>query len=207
MKRSQSINLDRMRHGVKQLCRPNKLYLAVSVALGLVACSPSPNNATMVFDSIEQCVKNNFSSSVCSTHYENALMQHQKNKPKYESQRYCEEEFRRCESNDNGTWSPYFDGFVLEQSNCNTNESGQCYRSSSSYFFIGAFGSRGWYDGNGSYHGRESGANSKRKGRVENHKATTRTMSRGGFGSTAVAKSSWGSQKSRSKSRSFGWGG
>ncbi len=197
-KRSEHIDLGRMR---KQfVAKPVALSVA---AIFLSACGDS-QEAT-VYANPDECIKNNPDFvQECKTAYEEALAEAQRTGPKYNTMGDCESEFGRnqcypVQQQSGSFFMPFMAGYMLSNLLSPNRYSYQPLFTSYSpyspyrYRWIGA----GGYD---------YGDIRKRNYRVDpdafKPKPTvTKTMKRGGFGSTVRAKSSWG------KSSSKGWGG
>jgi uncharacterized protein YgiB involved in biofilm formation len=198
-KRSQSINLSRMRKSFS--VKPLALGMA---AIFLSACGDKQDAA--VFTSVDDCTKANpESAQQCKTAYEDALKDAERTGPKYNSQRDCESEFgaNQCNYVQRGSSSffmPFMAGYMLSN-----------LMSPRGYYSRPMFTS---YSRNSSYRNRWVGAdgydfgdNRRRTMRVSEKAlkpkpTVSKTMSRGGFGSSVRAKSSWGSS-----SKKGGWGG
>lgn len=205
MKRSKRINIEAMRKA--PVLRPS--VLAVSVALVLSGCS-SQEPAT-VYQSVEQCTAENPGHEMdCELAYEKALAEAERTGPRYRTRSDCESEFsaNQCIQSSSGGWfMPAMAGFLI----------GRSFYSQPGYvptpiYTSSSYRSRvagGWYGADGTYYGSSSNRHTRVSPDTFKPKpAVTRTMSRGGFGSKAAAKSSWSSSRSSSsRSGSRGWGG
>lgn len=211
MKRSTSINLTAMQ---KQTARP--LSVAVAASLSLTGCSDSQE--AVIYKSIEECAtKNPGQEETCKMAYENSEKEAERTAPKYRSQRDCEYDFGydQCHKPaSSSVFMPLMGGFMLGQ--MMNNSPARCgmttpfsyqynYCRSSPVFTSYSRRSRYYGDWIGA-DGRDYGSRYNSKVRAnsksfEKKPTIRRTMSRGGFGSRAAAKSSW------SGGRSSGWGG
>lgn len=217
MKRSKSINLDRMRKS-----NPSLMIKPLAIAIttsALVACSNNSREANL-FRTVDQC-KAEFPNSEqeCLAAYEKAQAEAYRTGPKYSSITDCEAEFGEynCSpyrSSSGQNWIvPLMGGFLFAKA----TESSTGYYSSPMYTSYNRrspfYGN--WTTSDGSIYSRNS-----RNGKVVVNQETfkskptvTKTMSRGGFGSVVSAKSKWGGSsksswgsKSGSSSKG-GWGG
>jgi uncharacterized protein YgiB involved in biofilm formation len=198
-KRSKSINLT----GMRKSFSVKPLALGVT-AIFLSACGDKQEAA--VFTSVNDCTDTHPEfAEKCKTAYEDALREAQRTGPKYNSQRDCESEFgnNRCNvvRNESGSFfMPFMAGYMLSN-----------LMSPRGYYSQPMFSSNAR---NSSYRNRWVGAdgydfgdNRRRSMRVSENSlkpkpTVTKTMSRGGFGSSVRAKSSWGSSTKKG-----GWGG
>jgi uncharacterized protein YgiB involved in biofilm formation len=198
-KRSKSINLT----GMRKSFSVKPLALGVT-AIFLSACGDKQEAA--VFTSVNDCTDSHPEfAEKCKTAYEDALREAQRTGPKYNSQRDCESEFgnNRCNvvRNESGSFfMPFMAGYMLSN-----------LMSPRGYYSQPMFSSNAR---NSSYRNRWVGAdgydfgdNRRRSMRVSENSlkpkpTVTKTMSRGGFGSSVRAKSSWGSSTKKG-----GWGG
>lgn len=202
MKRSQSINLNRMRKTSKRfLFKP----LTLAITATLVACSDSQD--AKVYQDAEHCKEDNPSlTQQCEAAYQKALAESASSGPKYNSQRDCSVDFGRDNcvpytSPQGQNWFiPAMAGFMFSQMiNRNDYHYAPLY---TSYSRRSPFYDR-WTTVDGNVYGRKRYGSLKVDKKVFNPKPkVTRTISRGGFGSTVSAKSRWGGKSSRSS-----WGG
>lgn len=197
-KRSSNINLSKMRKAFSY--KP----LAIGVtSVMLAACSGGRQEAT-VFKNADEC-KNVMPDMAqkCETAYEGALAEAAKTAPKYNTRNDCEYEFgaNQCQtfrSNGSSFFMPLMAGYMVGNLLAPRPYYQPMFTSHSRYSphrynWIGA-------------DGHNFGDSSKRKLSVrpsafDKKPAVTRTISRGGFGSSVRAKSAWGSKSSK------GWGG
>ncbi|TDO98257.1 DUF1190 domain-containing protein [Marinomonas balearica] len=200
MKRSQYIDLDKMRKAKPKTLSFRPLTLAIA-SITLAACS-QPDEEVKIVASVDDCKANtSLTLEQCEVAYKQALEEAVRTGPRYGSQRQCEEDFGydQCvRPQSSGFFMPMFTGFMIGNMLSNrsyTYNPVYQYRNSGSYRnrLMTADGTVVGMPGKRSYHVPPSTLKPKPK--------VTRTVSRGGFGSVASAKSSWGGGKSK------GWGG
>lgn len=205
MKRSKSIDIARMR---KQAGKTVKPLAAVVTAGSLVACGGgSSTKEAEIFVDADHCKDANpHLVQECDVAYEEALKTAAESGPKYTSRNSCESEFgnNNCHSYQNGSsnwFVPFMAGYIFSEviDSVSDRRGAPLYTSYSPYSHY----SNRWVTVDGWDYGR------KRYGSVRVSKKTfdkkpkvTKTMSRGGFGSKAATKSSWGGSSSKSS-----WGG
>ncbi|GAC10775.1 DUF1190 family protein [Paraglaciecola chathamensis] len=200
-KRSSNINLASMRKGFS--VKPLALGIA---AVMLSRCGEETEKAT-VYTSVDDCTNQNpGQEELCKTAYQDALDEAQRTGPKYASRQICEEEFGANQCNYTRTESgsffmPFMAGYMLSNllspRGYNTQPMFTSYSPYSSY-------RHRWMGADGSDYGdyRRRNMNVSKKA-FKSKPSVSKTMSRGGFGSSVRAKSSWGS----SSRKSSGWGG
>lgn len=199
-KRSKHINLRRMRKAFA--LKP----LAVGVAgVMLSACSDDRQDAR-IYTSLDECkIDNPDAIAQCDAAYQTALDEAARTSPRYTTENDCEHEFgaNQCQyvnNNQGSFFMPFMAGFMVSQLLSPSRYYSQpLYTSYSPY---SSYRSR-WVTADGYVF---DGDIRKRNYRVrpdafKPKPTVTRTMSRGGFGSSVRAKSSWGSS-----SRSGSWG-
>ncbi len=204
MKRTKSINLGRMRKTTDRLSlKPISLAIA---SITLAACSDT-RQASVFRDANECSFQNPGLEEECQIAYEEALKDASDTAPKYQSRRECEAEFgnNACtnyNASSGSMFMPAMAGFMfaraLDRNRYNHSPVFTSYNSRSPFYgdWVTADGYR--YGSN--RHSTITVGNKAFKPKPK----VTRTMSRGGFGSTVSAKSSWGGKKSSFKG---GWGG
>lgn len=200
MKRTRYINLERMRKASIGRFAARPLALGVAAA-ALVGCAPKEE--VKVVKSVEDCVDNTrLDEQQCEAAYKKALIEAERTGPKFRSERLCESEFDNCQQTGGGMWMPLMTGFMVASMLDNRDRHygyyNPVYRYSkphSNYYnrLMTADGEVIGRYGRSSYTVDRSSTRPK--------PTVTRTVSRGGFGSVASAKSSWGG------GRSGGWGG
>lgn len=183
--------------------RPIRLKpLAALIATLFVGCSARQD--AQVVASVPDCANNTkLTLQECEAAYQKALAASEKTAPKYATENQCEAEFGadQCTKGRTGSFMPFMTGFLV---------------SSLLDFSRNYFNPVYQYRGPGAAHGRIMtphgqilGPAGHRRYKVRNETLTKpiptvqRTVSRGGFGSQAAAKSNWGG----SSRRSGGWGG
>lgn len=199
-KRSNNINLPSMR----KYFSPKPLAISLT-SVFLTACADESSNST-VYTNVNECINENpEATEQCNLAYEKAVEEAQRTAPKYSTQKDCEYDFGadRCQTYQSGGSSffmPFMAGYMLSNLMSPNRYSQPMFISSSPYSryryrWIGADG----YD-----YGDLRKRNFRTSSRSYKPKPTvSRTIKRGGFGSSVRAKSSWGSSKSSSRS----WGG
>ena len=202
MKRSKHINLDIMRKGAGRLFAMRPLAVAITAAT-LSACGGEEK--VVIVKTVEECsAKSQMTLLECEAAYEQAQAEAERTGPKYNSRNSCESEFgvNQCRQSSGGSFMPFMTGFMISQLLSNRNDRGYYNpvyhysnpRSSYSNRIMTADGTIVGKPGQSSY--------TVNKSSLKQKPTVTRTVSRGGFGSVASAKSSWGGGRSRG-----GWGG
>lgn len=223
MKRSKSINLERMRKCATRKIEPQgslpnsaplnyaqfipsplKSLVLGAAAFSLMGCSDSQEAA--IYASPEHCANENPSlAEECQTAYQQALAESANAGPKYRSMYDCAAEFgeRNCvpyRSEGGSSWfMPAVAGFALGRA----LDGGRYYGSplyTSSYYGSNFYGR--WSTVDGRLYKKRYGRMNMRADTFKPKPAVKRTISRGGFGSTVAAKSRWSGSSSRG-----GWGG
>lgn len=212
MKRTAFIDLDRMRK--KPAFELTRLATLVGGAIALTGCG-SDNTEARIYPSTDAC-KADYPEhvEVCEAAYRQAVAEAAKTAPKFRTENDCEAEFGQCVSNGNNWFMPALAGFMLANVLDDLDDRRRCPP--------GAYASYGGcrystpvFTGYGRLYGGYYGSDGTLYGKVRPGKfttvkvdrdafkpkpAVTRTLSRGGFGSKAAAKASWGSSRSS-------WGG
>lgn len=195
MKRTKKINLKRMRKEGASLTSYAIKPAALSVAVaGLVGCSGGRD--AYIYETVTQCVNDHPSKfGSCETAYMQALNRSRINGKKYTDINACEKVYgdNSCERYLN-SYVPLMTGFMFSP-----YHSRGYYPVYSSTYRHSPYYNR-WGTIDGSYYPKTSGSSVSKSNRKV--ALTKKTMSRGGFGSTVSAKSSWGGSSSRG-----GWGG
>lgn len=199
MKKSKHIDVGSLRKSLPDF-RLKRISLAIA-AFSLIGCSQKEE--VKVVGSVDECIaQTTLSAEDCKAAYQRALDEAEKTGPKYRDRRLCEADFghSQCRQSSSGIFMPLMAGFMIGQMlNNRPNYYNPVYHyqnpySSSRGKIMTADGSVVGRPGQSSYNvGKQV---TKPKARV------TKTVSRGGFGSKASAKSSWGGGKS-----ARGWGG
>jgi len=205
MKRTKHINLDMMRKGLKKRFLQHPLALGITVAT-LAGCGNQEE--VNVVSSVEECAsKTELNLEECEAAYQKAVAEAERTGPKYNSRAQCEAEFGRgqCGASRSGSvFMPMMAGFMVGQMLSGSNNYGGAsynpvYRYNRPYSSL----HNRIMTADGTVIGRP-GQSSYRvsKSSMKSTPTVPRTVSRGGFGSVASAKSSWGGGR-----RSGGWGG
>lgn len=198
-KRSYNIDLKKMRKGFA--IKP----LALGVTSVLLSACGSEREVAEIYTSIDDCTNQNPEfASECKAAYQQALDEATRTGPRYNSARDCEYDFgtNQCQVVNTGGGSffmPFMAGYMLSS-----------LMSPRGYYPQPLFTSYSRYSPY-RYHwmgagGVSYGDNRYRKIKVDKKAfkpkpAVTKTIKRGGFGSSVRAKSNWGS------SRRGSWGG
>lgn len=208
MKRTNFIDLKAMRK-LKPSFIVKPIALGISAAI-LAACGDDRQEVVFV-NNVEDCTNNTeLNAAQCEAAYQKALEEAEKTGPKYRSLASCESEFgpQQCVQNSSGSFfMPFMAGFIVNQLLFDRDRN----------YYGGAYNPVYRYNRPYSrYHdtlmladGTSLGKYGKKKFKVDKSATkakpkVARTVSRGGFGSVASAKSNWGGGKSSS---SKGWGG
>ena len=207
MKRTKQIDLAAMRKTPKRfLLKP----LTLGVATVLAGCSSNEEEVRIV-GSVDECAQTtSLTQEQCEVAYQQALTEAAQTGPRYSSMGNCEAEFGASRCGSTGSFfTPFMTGFLVSEI---IDEIGDFRerRYNPVYTYNRPFSS---------YNNRVMLADgtvigSKGRGKYTVPKSAvtqkmpkvTRTVSRGGFGSVAAAKSSWGGNSGRS-GRSSSWGG
>lgn len=199
MKRSKQLNLQMMNKAVKH---PAAKLTPLALALTATLSACASKEEAQIVTSVQDCLQNtSFTEEQCQTAYNEALAEAERTGPKYESASACESEFgmNQCtQSSSTGFFMPFLAGYLMSSAlDFNRNRYNPVY----------VYGGPGQNYGNVmTSNGQVIGRAGDRFVRVPQDTLTKpmptvrRTVSRGGFGSQAAAKSNWGSRKS-------GWGG
>ena len=197
-KRSSSVNLSSMR----------KVFSAKPVAVGvsavlLAACSDDREEAYF-FANLDEC-KDQYPeySAVCQSAYSEALQEAARTSPKYNYMSSCESEFgvNQCvpyqAANGSSWFMPFMAGYMISGLFSNRHYSSPLF---TSYSYSSPYRYK-WIGSDGYIYGEYKTRKKKvRKDAFKPKPTVTRTIKRGGFGSSVRAKSSWGSSRG-------GWGG
>ncbi len=202
MKKTKSMALDRMRKSWRPFAQ-NTLSVAVASAI-LSGCS-DPAEKAVVYQKVDDCISDNprFAEQ-CRAAYQHALEEASRTGPKYNSENECIQEFGAgaCVQAPQSNWfMPAMAGFMFARVMQNNRPYYSQPMYSSRYrgsIFYDRWVTADGYDYGSSRYSRSSVRVDKNQ--MKPKPATTRTISRGGFGSTVSAKSSWSSSKSSSSS-------
>lgn len=213
MKRSKTINLAAMRKNdddntsnsrLAPLVRPLAKPLAIAVAAASISGCTSREEVKVV-GSVSECTQTTtLNESQCEQAFRDALVEAEKTSPKYSTERTCESEFGSggCRQTTGGFFMPMMAGFMVGQM---LNGSGNYYGHNPVFRYSRPYSSwdNKYMTSDGTVVGRPGkGSYKVPKSATKPKPKVVKTVSRGGFGSSASAKSSWGGGKS-----SKGWGG
>lgn len=204
MKKSRYIDLGMMRKSVGKIPRLRPLAVAIA-AVTLSACSSKQE--VVVVGNVDECVSNTtLTLEQCEAAYKSAVSEAERTAPKYRSRSACESEFgySQCRSSGHsGLFMPLMAGFLVGQMLDNRRGYGGTYNPVFHYQRPYSNYNNRIMTADGTVIGRPGRSSySVGKSSLKPKPRVTRTVSRGGFGSVASAKSSWGGGK-----RSGGWGG
>lgn len=197
MKRSKSINLALMRK------KPSNNLLK-SLALGVAATSLAgceDSEDVEVVTSILDCVDDTVMSvEQCRTAYQNALNESERIGPKYPTEDGCESEFGdgQCRRNSFGSFTPLMVGYLFANNLWDNDKSRYGASFNPVYRYFRPFSSlhNRLVTADGQLIGEDEDKKYKMKKKSLKKKPTvSKTISKGGFGSTARSKSSrssWG---------------
>ena len=198
MKRTRAINLESMRKNKRRFCLKPLVISMAAIAMGC-----SQKQETLLVKSTAECQqKTSLNAQQCKAAYQEALAEAERTGPRYSRESYCEEEFGRdqCTRGNHGYFVPLMTGFLVATA---INNIGSNYYHPA-YTYRGPLQRDRLILSDGTVLGKSGSrtydvSDSKLKSKMPK---ATRTVSRGGFGSKASARSSWGGG-----SRSGGWGG
>lgn len=177
-----------------------RLALMGSAPFVLSACSDEPEQA-LVYNNVQECeAQALLTPEQCKTEFEKAVNNHLQAAPRYAQQAACEADFGNgaCQNlNSGGNWFiPAMAGFMIGQALDRDR-----HYSGSSFYYGGGGRSQPLYRSRDDWHSWRT-ANNARIGKYSGKvwvdpndtkpAMSPRTMSRGGFGSRAAARSSWG---------------
>lgn len=204
MKRSSILDLSMLR-------KRTRAFVLAPISLAVMAGCAGPKEEQVAFvTSVDDCTNSTELSAVeCESAYSEAVKEAESTAPRYQNQRDCEAEFGNCESR-GGFFMPFMAGYLVSNIVGNVMDGNRRYSNSHPSYM---------YRGNGQFRNKimtsdghvvgSPGQSTYKmpKDALKPKPAVTRTMSRGGFGAQASAKSNWGSSKSSSRRSSRGWGG
>ncbi len=210
MKRTSFLDLSAMR-------KRTRAFVLAPISLAVMtACSGPQEEQVNFVSSVEDCTNSTELSLVeCEAAYAQAVKDAEATSPRYQYEQDCANEFGSCQrSSSGGFFMPFMAGYIVSGIVGNIgNSMDRKNRYNNSYPTY-------LYRGNGQYNNKimtadgyvvgSPGSRSYNVSRdaLKPKPAVTRTISRGGFGAKASAKSNWGSSKSKSGSRSSrSWGG
>lgn len=197
------------------------VLMAVTVPAVLSGCGDDAPSGKVLTSREECAVQTEIAPAECEKAYQQALVEHEKLAPRFESEKDCNDQFGACQP-------------APANAAAGTASSGHSYMPSMSGFLIGyalsqAMQPRGYYGVGGVaplYRDYRSGGYLRPDGKqVSNYSGTVYgksagstalparavTVSRAGFGSSAAARGGFGSSKSSSSSSSgssrSSWGG
>lgn len=207
MKKTRHIDLSLLR---KQVRKFSLAPLTVGVAAALAGCSGEPQERVKVVSSVDDCVgQTELSVEQCQAAYQEALAEAERTGPRYQHQYLCEADFGQCQQSSSGFFTPFITGYIVaeiidEVGDAFERKHRRRYNPVYTYQKSGSKHRQKIMTADGTILGSAGKSSYKVPSSVTKPKpAVTRTISRGGFGAQASAKSNWGGGKSSSR----GWGG
>lgn len=203
MKRSQNVILPEMRKNWRQF---NLAPVSVAVTTAVLSGCSDDSVSTNIYGTIDECISDHPGyTAECRAAYQDALVEAERTSPKFKTLNDCAYEFgfSGCVATQQNNWfMPAMAGFMFSRLIDDRRYYSQPMFTSTypSSVFYGD-----WISSDGRNYGKtyKRGKISVSRDDLKPKPAVKRTISRGGFGSTVSAKSSWSSSKSSSKS----WGG
>jgi uncharacterized protein YgiB involved in biofilm formation len=210
MKKTKYINLNAMR-------KCARAFVVAPIALAVLSgCSESTSDQhnAKYLKIIDECQsETELSVAQCEAAYQTAVAKAQSEMPRYSNMNECGQYYGECRRSSNGDFFvPLMAGYLAASM---MDDLGRSYRSSyydshryyrnrpSSTTIINNYSTN---SSSNSYSTNNSSSNVTKSTPTKPKPIVTKTSSRGGFGSKAASKSSWGSS-SKSSSRSSSWGG
>lgn len=204
MKRTRFIDLKAMRK--QPVFAFSKLATVIGGALALGGCGGNDRTEAEIYRTLEACKDANpEQEQICETAYRTALEAAAQTAPRYANRADCAAEFGDCvaaESERGNSWfMPAVAGFMVAQA---LDGSGRRCPTGAYSTALGCRYIQPVYTGYGALRGGYYGSDGTRYGDVGRTRVkvdpdalkakpkVARTLSRGGFGSKAAAKSSWG---------------
>jgi len=190
------------------------VLMAVAVPAVLAGCDDDPSGK--ILTSREECtVQTEVSREECDKAYSQALVEHEKLAPRFESEQECNQQFGACQplagqsAAAHPTYIPPMTGFLIGYA------LSQAMGGGGGYYRVGGvsplyrdYRSGGYLKPDGREVSTYSGTVYGKKAGDTALPARAVTVSRAGFGSSAAARGGFGrSSSSSSSSRSFGRGG
>ncbi|MGO1070335.1 DUF1190 domain-containing protein [Lysobacter sp. CA199] len=187
------------------------VLMAVAVPAALVGCDDDPSGK--ILTSREECaVQTEISREECEKAYSQALVDHEKIAPRFESEQQCNEQFGACQpvpaqhaNGNQSTFMPPMTGFLVGYALSQAMSGGR------NYYHVGGvsplyrdYRSGGYLRPNGDQVSKSSGTVYGRSAANTALPARAMTVSRSGFGSSAAARGGFGG---KSSSGGGGWGG
>ena len=232
MKRSKHIHPDLMQKRALGNLPPGTVKpLVIATALTTLAftgCSQSQQvtvepSDVQTYKTVDDCVASGeHSQSQCSKAYNDAMSESQRYGPRFQSLSDCEAQFgddqctrfNQTQNSSHGIFGPLFAGFVIAR--VLDGIGGPSYRNYPIYWHRSRYGDNDYVFGDGTILGSVNRSHyridtstieygkpkSSFKTKPAVTKSVTKTVSKGGFGSSSSARSSWGSGY-----KSSGWGG
>lgn len=184
------------------------VLMAVAVPAVLTACDDDPSGK--ILTSREECaVQTDVAREECDKAYYQALVEHEKIAPRFESEQQCNEQFGACQpvpaqyaNGSQHSFMPPMTGFLIGYA------VSQAMNSGGGYYRVGGvsplyrdYRSGGYLRPNGDQISRSSGTVYGRSAGDTALPARAMTVSRAGFGSSAAARGGFGGNHSSGGSR------
>ncbi|ECF6053727.1 DUF1190 domain-containing protein [Salmonella enterica subsp. salamae] len=142
------------------------------------------------YSSVNDCIDDGNSASVCTDGWNNARTEFYANVPKHMTQNKCQEQFGDCyQDSTDRSWLPVLRGFLLSREIRQNRDERYIYRSGGLSYVSRPV----WRTTSGNYAWRSG--TGKSGSTVTRHSYTTRkasTVSRGGYGRSSSARGHWG---------------
>ncbi len=198
--------------GAKRSRNLRLVLMAVAVPAALTGCEGEPTGK--VLTSREECaIQTEVPQAECEKAYQQALVDHEKIAPRFESEAECNAQFGACQAapaqagaSSSHSFMPSMSGFLIGYALSQAMNGGR------NHYYVGGvsplyrdYRNGGYLRPGGQYVSDRSGTV---RGRAGDTALPTRavTVSRAGFGSSAAARGGFGGSRS-SGSSSRGWGG
>lgn len=187
------------------------VLMAVAVPAALVGCDDDPSGK--ILTSREECtVQTEISREDCEKAYGQALVEHEKLAPRFQSEQECNQQFGACQPlagqsvGAQPSYIPPMTGFLIGYALSQAMNSGP-----RGYYHVGGvsplyrdYRSGGYLKPDGRQISNYSGTVYGKKAGDTALPARAVTVSRAGFGSSAAARGGFGRSSSSSSSRGFG---
>lgn len=188
------------------------VLMAVTVPAVLAGCEDEPSGK--VLTSREECAaQTEIAPAECEKAYDQALVEHEKLAPRFESESQCNEQFGACQPAPQSnaaagghSYMPSMSGFLIGYALSQAMQP-------RGYYGIGGvsplyrdYRSGGYLRPGGELVGKSSGTVYGKQGATA-LPARAVTVSRAGFGSSAAARGGFGGSRASGSSRGSSWGG
>lgn len=191
------------------------VLMAVSVPAVLTGCGDDEPSGKVLTSREDCAAQTEISPAECEKAYQQALVEHEKLAPRFESEKECNDQFGACQpapaaataSTSSGhSYMPSMSGFLIGYALSQAMQP-------RGYYGIGGvsplyrdYRSGGYLRPGGELVGKSSGTVYGKQGNTA-LPARAMTVSRAGFGSSAAARGGFGGSRSSGSSRGSSWGG